>query len=45
MNREYGTTLVLVSHDLELAQRCDRIIQMDAGRICTPNLDAVESSA
>ena len=36
MNREYGTTLVLVSHDLELAKRCDRIIQMDAGRIQTP---------
>ena len=33
MNREYGTTLVLVSHDLVLAKRCDRIIQMDAGRI------------
>jgi len=33
MNREYGTTLVLVSHDLGLAQRCDRVIHMDAGRI------------
>jgi len=33
MNREYGTTLVLVSHDLGLAARCDRIIQMEAGRI------------
>ena len=36
MNQEYGTTLVLVSHDLGLAQRCDRIIQMEAGRIQTP---------
>ena len=33
MNREYGTTLVLVSHDLDLAERCDRIIQMEAGHI------------
>ena len=33
MNREYGTTLVLVSHDLGLAQRCDRIIRMEAGQI------------
>ena len=33
MNREYGTTLLLVSHDLELARRCDRIIQMEAGHI------------
>ena len=36
MNEEYGTTLVLVSHDLELAQRCDRIIQMEAGHIQVP---------
>ena len=36
MNREYGTTLVLVSHDLELAERCDRIVQMEAGRIKEP---------
>ncbi len=35
MNREYGTTLVLVSHDLGLAKRCDCIIQMDAGQILT----------
>ena len=33
MNREYGTTLVLVSHDLGLAERCDRIIQMETGQI------------
>jgi len=33
MNREYGTTLVLVSHDLALAKRCDRIIHMEAGHI------------
>jgi len=33
MNREYGTTLVLVSHDLGLAESCDRIIQMEAGHI------------
>ena len=36
MNREYGTTLVLVSHDLVLAERCDRIIRMEAGRILAP---------
>jgi putative ABC transport system ATP-binding protein len=36
MNREYGTTLVLVSHDLGLAERCDRIIQMEAGHIKAP---------
>lgn len=33
LNKEYGTTLVLVSHDLELADRCDHIIRMEAGHI------------
>ena len=33
LNREHGTTLVLVTHDLELARRCDRILFMEAGRI------------
>ena len=33
LNFEAGTTLVLVSHDLKLAQRCDRILYMDAGRL------------
>jgi len=33
MNRESDTTLVLVTHDLGLASRCDRILYMDAGRI------------
>jgi putative ABC transport system ATP-binding protein len=33
MNAEARTTLVLVTHDLDLASRCDRILYMDAGRI------------
>ena len=33
LNREHGTTLVLVTHDLELASRCDRILFMETGRI------------
>ena len=32
MNRDTGTTLVLVTHDPELAKRCDRTLHMDAGR-------------
>jgi putative ABC transport system ATP-binding protein len=30
---ERGTTLVLVTHDAELASRCDRIVRIVAGRI------------
>jgi len=33
MNGETNTTLVLVTHDLDLAGRCNRILYMDAGRI------------
>ncbi len=33
MNRERGTTLVLVTHDAELANRCDRRLHIAAGRI------------
>jgi len=33
MNREYGTTLVMVTHDETLAARCARIVRLVAGRI------------
>lgn len=33
LNRESKATLVLVTHDLELAQRCDSIITLEAGRV------------
>ena len=33
LNQETGATLVLVTHDQKLAQRCDRIFHMDDGRI------------
>lgn len=33
LNREHGTTLVLVTHDLSLAARCQRSVQMEGGRI------------
>ena len=33
LNRELGTTLVLVTHDRGIAQRCERRITIEAGRI------------
>lgn len=33
MNKEVGTTLVLVTHNLELAQRTQRILKMKGGRL------------
>jgi putative ABC transport system ATP-binding protein len=33
MNREYGTTLVMVTHDETLAARCGRVVRLAAGKI------------
>ena len=33
LNREVGTTLVLVTHDREIAARCDRQLHIEAGRV------------
>ena len=33
LNRESGTTLVLVTHDEQLAKRCQRAVRLAAGRI------------
>jgi putative ABC transport system ATP-binding protein len=33
LNHEKGTTLVLVTHDLELAKRCQRIIRLRGGAV------------
>jgi putative ABC transport system ATP-binding protein len=33
LNRERGTTLVMVTHDRAIAQRCEREITIEAGRI------------
>lgn len=33
LNREQGTTLVLVTHDRGIAQRCDRRITIEAGQL------------
>jgi putative ABC transport system ATP-binding protein len=33
LNREAGTTLVLVTHDRGIAARCDRQLRIEAGRV------------
>ncbi|OGI64630.1 MAG: ABC transporter [Candidatus Muproteobacteria bacterium RBG_16_60_9] len=37
LNREHGATLVLVTHDESIAQRCSRRIYLDAGRLVERN--------
>ena len=42
LNREFSTTLVLVTHDERLAQRCDRIIKLVAGEIASDSDSSLE---
>ncbi|MEK7738217.1 MAG: ATP-binding cassette domain-containing protein, partial [Pseudomonadota bacterium] len=35
LNREHGTTLLLVTHDTALASRCGRSLRLDAGHLVT----------
>jgi putative ABC transport system ATP-binding protein len=39
-HKERGTTLVLVTHDAALAQRCDRIVRLRSGQIDSDNVKA-----
>jgi putative ABC transport system ATP-binding protein len=40
LNAAYGTTLVLVTHDIRLADRCDRVIELDAGHVVADRASA-----
>jgi putative ABC transport system ATP-binding protein len=41
LNRELGTTLVLVTHDRAIAARCERRITIEAGRIASDEREAL----
>ncbi len=40
LNRKSSTTLVLVTHDNSLAERCDRVLSLDAGKLVDDTLAA-----
>lgn len=40
LNQDSSTTLVLVTHDQSLAERCDRILTLDAGRLVSDSKGA-----
>lgn len=44
LNREFSTTLVLVTHDERLAQRCNRVIKLVAGEIAEDTKNILEES-
>ena len=44
LNREFSTTLVLVTHDERLALRCNRVIKLVAGEIAEDTKNFVEES-
>ncbi|OCH72819.1 ABC transporter ATP-binding protein [Vibrio genomosp. F10] len=44
MNKQHGTTLILVTHDLSLAEQCDRTIYVQSGSI-QPMPNSLQQSA
>jgi len=45
LNRESGSTLIVVTHDPDVASRCSRRIELHAGRIVSQSSEAVQTAA
>lgn len=45
LQREQGTTLVLVTHDSGLASRCDAVVELHAGRLVTAQATTFSTSS
>jgi putative ABC transport system ATP-binding protein len=43
LNRDYGSTLVLVTHDPDLAARADRIVMLQDGRVAADDLRTLDA--
>jgi len=39
LNKDYGTTLIMVTHDNQLAEKCQRVLRMDAGKLTEATQD------
>ncbi len=44
LHRRHGTTLVLVTHDSSLAERCGRVVRVEDGRIVSDRLAATPTA-
>ena len=42
LNRELNTTLILVTHDIHFARRCDESITLSGGKIIAKNETKLE---
>lgn len=45
LNEKKGTTLVLVTHDLELARKCDRIIKLKSGQVFEDSITKIKNES